>query len=73
MPKIKMTQNALGANADADGKSHGVKMYFDGHEHEVCDRLAKDFCDNMKVAKRVSEPKVQESKASKGAPENKAN
>jgi len=68
MPKIKMTQSALGANADADGKTHGVKMYHAGEEHDVCERLAADFCDNMKVAKRVVE-----GKAVKGAPENKAN
>lgn len=68
MPKIKMTQSALGANSEADGRSHGVKMYHAGEEQDVCERLANDFCDNMKVAKRVEETKVK-----KGAPENKAN
>jgi hypothetical protein len=67
MPKIEMLKSALGADAHEDGRTHGVKMYDEGKTYEVGEALARAFCEDMKVARRIPEKKMLSA-----APENKA-
>ncbi len=77
-----MTKDAEGSDVGLLGVSEPVKKYKKGEVYEVGESLAKDFCDDLKVAERVSAPKKEApkskepagkaSKALSGAPENKA-
>jgi hypothetical protein len=75
--KILMLETALGADADPDGRTHGVKLYEKGQVHEVCHRLAKDFM-SMNAAELVEaepapeeKPQPRSKKRLGAAPENK--
>lgn len=85
--KIQMLKTSYGSDEDANGVTMRPKWFEAGKEYEVCPGLAKAFCDDLGVAKRVIEenPAEQEvgvpdhepaypveEKAIEGAPENKA-
>lgn len=78
MPKIIMIRTEMGADALADGRTKGVMRYIEGHEYDVCDRLARDFL-SMKAAVLAHDglaapasDAADAKKAKKGAPENKS-
>lgn len=71
--KIIMTEMAHGADCEADGRSHGVKLYEKGKEYMVGPRLAQDFL-NLKVAELAGAEPVAQKRAKKDlarAPETK--
>ena len=76
MEKIQMLETVPGRAP----VGHSVKLYEKGQVYDVPSDMAGIFCDDMKVAKRVtssgSEEKTEgpapENKAEKAAPENKA-
>lgn len=85
--KIQMVKTSYGSDQDHKGVTMRPAWFEAGKQYEVCEGLAKAFCEDLGVAKRVEEEKLAdpevgapaqepaapvEEKAIEGAPENKA-
>jgi len=67
-----MKRDCMGADTHANGSPMTSKWYRKDEDYEVCEDLAKAFCDDLKVADRTDgKKKAPESKAADPVGENK--